>query len=154
MFAYIGVLMVAMQGGLIGWFTKRLGEPRLVVIGTMSMSWGLLLAPLCHAYAPLLVVMGILALGSGLAGPSLQSLISRGTSADDQGGILGLAQSLSSLARVLGPLGAGYFFGRLGVAAPWLIGGSLMALACGIAAALLLSDRREVRSPEIRSATR
>lgn len=140
-FAYIGVLMVAMQGGLIGWFTRRLGEPRLVVLGTMSMSWGLLLAPLCHAYAPLLVVMGVLALGSGLAGPSFQSLISRRTSVEDQGGILGLAQSLSSLARVLGPLGAGFFFGRLGVAAPWLIGGSLMALACGIAAALLLTHR-------------
>lgn len=142
MFAYIGVLMVAMQGGLIGWFTKRLGESRLVVLGTMSMSWGLLLAPLCKSYAPLMVVMGVLALGSGIAGPSLQSLISRKTDAQDQGGILGLAQSLSSLARVLGPLGAGYFFGRLGVAAPWLIGGSLMAVACTIAAGLLIADRR------------
>ncbi len=141
MFAYIGVLMVAMQGGLIGWFTKRLGESRLVVIGTMSMSWGLLLAPLCHGYVPLLIVMGVLALGSGLAGPSLQSLISRKTNAEDQGGILGLAQSLSSLARVLGPLGAGYFFGKLGVSAPWLIGGSLMALACAIAVGLLVADR-------------
>lgn len=141
MFAYIGVLMVAMQGGLIGWFTKRLGESRLVVIGTMAMSWGLLFAPLCHSYAPLLLVMGVLALGSGLAGPSLQSLISRKTNAEDQGGILGLAQSLSSLARVLGPLGAGYFFGKLGVSAPWLIGGSLMALACAIAVGLLVADR-------------
>jgi DHA1 family tetracycline resistance protein-like MFS transporter len=107
MFAYIGILMVAMQGGLIGWFTKRFGEARLIVFGTMSMSWGLILAPMCRSYPPLLAVMGILALGSGLAGPSFQSMISRRTNPEDQGGILGLAQSLSSLARVLGPVGAG-----------------------------------------------
>jgi MFS family permease len=148
LFAYIGILMVTMQGGLIGWFAKRFGESRLVVFGTMAMSWGLLLAPLCGGYLPLLIVLGILALGGGLAGPAFQSLISRGSSAEDQGGVLGLTQSLASLARVVGPLGAGYTFGLIGISAPWLIGGSLMALACGVATVVLLYRREEVQVAE------
>ncbi len=136
-FAYIGILMVAMQGGLVGIFARRFGERALIITGTFSMAVGLLLAPLCRGYSPLLVVMAILALGSGLAGPSVQSLISRGASAEDQGGVLGLNQSLSSLARVVGPVSAGYLFGEIGASAPWLSGGILMALTGAIAACTL-----------------
>jgi MFS transporter, DHA1 family, tetracycline resistance protein len=138
LFAYIGVLMVALQGGLIGWFTRRFGERRLVAAGTLLMTNGLLLAPLCHSIAPLLGVLALLAVGSGLCGPALQSLISRRTDADDQGGVLGLNQSLSSLARVVGPLTAGFVFGRFGPSAPWLTGGLLMGATCVVAIWVLL----------------
>ncbi len=130
LFAYIGVLMVAMQGGLIGWFNRRFGERKLVAAGTLLMTNGLLLAPLCHSIPPLLGVLALLAVGSGLCGPALQSLISRRAGADDQGGVLGLNQSLSSLARVVGPLTAGFVFGRFGPSAPWLTGGILMGATC------------------------
>lgn len=145
LFAYIGVLMVTLQGGLIGWFTRRFGERRLVATGTLLMTNGLLLAPLCHSIPPLLGVLALLAVGSGLCGPALQSLISRGTDADDQGGVLGLNQSLSSLARVVGPLTAGFVFGRFGPSAPWLTGGLLMGATCVVAIWVLLlrEDRPE-----------
>jgi MFS transporter, DHA1 family, tetracycline resistance protein len=138
LFAYIGVLMVAMQGGLIGWFTRRFGERKLVAAGTLLMTNGLLFAPLCHSIPPLLGVLALLAVGSGLCGPALQSLISRRTDAADQGGVLGLNQSLSSLARVVGPVTAGFVFGRFGPSAPWLTGGLLMGATCVMAIWVLL----------------
>ncbi len=143
LFAWIGVLMVAMQGGLIGLLARRFGEPKLVIAGTAAMAASLLAAPLCRSYAPLLGVLALLAIGSGMAGPSLQSLISRRTGADDQGGMLGVSQSVSSLARVTGPVAAGFVFGRIGPSAPWVQGGVLMALAGVLGLAVLRNARQD-----------
>jgi len=148
LFAYIGIILVAMQGGLIGKLTRRFGEARLVIAGTLATANALLLAPLCRSYGPLLVVLALLSLGSGMSGPALQSLISRGTGRDDQGGVLGINQSISSLARVMGPVWAGFVFGRLGLAAPWLTGGVLMAFVCAAAVVILL-EKRSPPVPEV-----
>jgi hypothetical protein len=49
--------------------------------------------------------MGALfAVGNGLATPSLTSLASKSAGAGEQGGVLGITQSVASLARVVGPL--------------------------------------------------
>jgi hypothetical protein len=45
----------------------------------------------------------VFAVGNGLATPSLTSLASKSASAAEQGGILGVTQSVASLARVVGP---------------------------------------------------
>jgi DHA1 family tetracycline resistance protein-like MFS transporter len=140
LFAYIGVVMVAVQGGLIGWSARRFGERRLVVAGTFTAAAGLLLAPLSRGYPALLGALALIALGSGLAGPSLQSLLSKRAREDERGGILGLNQSFSSLARVLGPPLAGFLFGRLGPEFPWLSGGLVMA-AVGVASVRVLRLR-------------
>jgi DHA1 family tetracycline resistance protein-like MFS transporter len=127
MFAYIGIVMVAIQGGLVGRLARRFGERSLVIAGSFTTALGLLLAPACESYLPLLGVLALIATGSGMAGPSVQSLISKRALEQDRGGVLGLNQSFSSLARVLGPPLAGYLFGRLGPSLPWLSGGLLMA---------------------------
>lgn len=129
LFAFIGVVMVIVQAGIVGRLAHRFGEKPLVICGTLMMSIGLLLAPLCRSYPPLLGILALLALGSGISGPSLQALISRSSRTEDQGGILGLSQSLSSLARVAGPVVAGFLFGRVGPQAPWLAGGIVMGLS-------------------------
>lgn len=146
LFAYIGVLMVVVQGGLIGPLSRRFGEPRLVLAGSLLTAAGLLGAPLCRSYSALLLVLPALAIGGGLAGPSIQSMISRRTDAADQGGILGLNQSLSSLGRVLGPLWAGFIFSRAGPGAPWVTGGALM-LASAALFALFVLRRTGAESP-------
>ncbi len=142
LFAYIGIILVAIQGGLIGRLTRWFGEARLVAVGTLATANGLLFTPLCRSYAPLLLFIALLSIGSAIAGPALQSLISRMTARDDQGGVLGINQSLSSLARVVGPVWAGFVFGRFGTFAPWVTGGFLMALACGAAIVSLLGSRK------------
>jgi predicted MFS family arabinose efflux permease len=46
-----------------------------------------------------------------------------------RGQALGLQQSASGVARVVGPAVAGVLFGHVGVAVPYLVGAGLVALA-------------------------
>jgi DHA1 family tetracycline resistance protein-like MFS transporter len=69
----------------------------------------------------------------GAMQPSLNSLISRRAGADEQGEVMGVAQSVASLSRVLGPLVAGALFAGLGRNSPFLAGTVLVVAAAAIA---------------------
>jgi DHA1 family tetracycline resistance protein-like MFS transporter len=75
------------------------------------------------------VIAGILAFGSGINNPALNALLSRSANADEQGGIMGIAQSMSSMGRILGPLWGGYSFDAYGLQWPFISAGILMAAA-------------------------
>lgn len=135
-FTFVGVLSAVMQGGLIGPLTRRFGEERLMTAGLVLIGLGLLLLPFARAVAPLGVAVSALALGMGALQPSLNSLISRRAGKDEQGGVLGVAQSVGSLSRVIGPLIAGSLFAGLGRGAPFLCGAVLVALSLFAAARL------------------
>jgi multidrug resistance protein len=130
LFAYIGVLMVLVQGLLVRRLAPRLGERRLILAGTFMMAFGFLMQGFIGASVPLLfVAIAVMAIGNGLNTPSLSSLISRGASGEHQGGVLGVAQACGAFARIVGPL-AGTFALGFGVAMPYFIGGTVMLLAC------------------------
>jgi DHA1 family tetracycline resistance protein-like MFS transporter len=74
-----------------------------------------------------------LAFGNGLLHPSLNALLSRRSRGDEQGGTLGLNQSLSALARVAGPTAGGLLFQTLGIGTPFLAGGAIMLAAAAVA---------------------
>ena len=131
-FAYIGIIAAIMQGGLIGPLTKRFKEGRLLTTGLILQGAGFLFLPYTRSLLPLLAFLGLIAIGNGLTNPSLQSLISRNTHEDQQGGVLGVSQSLGSLARVLGPSWGGWFFDWLGVPAPYWSGGILLFLCAAL----------------------
>jgi DHA1 family tetracycline resistance protein-like MFS transporter len=106
-FAFVGVVGAGVQGGLIGRLVKAFGEPLLVIIGALLFTASLVLIPFTgpHTGTPALLALGALfALGNGLATPSLTSLASKSAGAGEQGGVLGVTQSVASLARVVGPL--------------------------------------------------
>jgi MFS transporter, DHA1 family, tetracycline resistance protein len=106
-FAFVGVVGAAIQGGLIGRLVKAFGEPALVIAGALLFTLSLVLIPFTGPQTgmPALLALGALfALGNGLATPSLTSLASKSAGAGEQGGVLGVTQSVASLARVVGPL--------------------------------------------------
>ncbi len=106
-FAFVGVVGAAIQGGLIGRLVKAFGEPALVIVGALLFTASLVLIPLtgpATGTAALLALGALFALGNGLATPSLTSLASKSAGAGEQGGVLGVTQSVASLARVVGPL--------------------------------------------------
>ncbi len=139
-FAYVGVLSAALQGGLIGRLTRRFGEERLLLCGLVLIAAGLLALPLARDLPILGIAVSGLALGMGLTQPSLNSLISRRAGRDEQGSVLGVSQSVGSLARVLGPAAAGLFFTELGRNAAFLWGAAVVAVA--LLAALKLARGR------------
>jgi MFS transporter, DHA1 family, tetracycline resistance protein len=128
-FAYVGLLSAVLQGGLIGRLSRRFGEERLLLVGLALIGIGLLALPATRWLPLLALVLAALAVGMGLAQPSLNSLISRRAGRDEQGEVLGVSQSVGSLARVLGPLAAGFLFAEFGRDSPYLWGAALVAAA-------------------------
>ncbi|OGG45514.1 MAG: hypothetical protein A3F84_22745 [Candidatus Handelsmanbacteria bacterium RIFCSPLOWO2_12_FULL_64_10] len=126
LFAYMGVLMSLMQGGLVGRLARRFGERRLVAAGTLMLAAGLGVVPLAPGLGGLMGALALLAFGVGMNTPSLSSLISRSAGADEQGGVLGVSQSMSSLARILGPAWGGFAFEQFGPASPYFTTAGLM----------------------------
>jgi predicted MFS family arabinose efflux permease len=75
-----------------------------------------------------------LVVGQGLAMPALTSAFAGRAGPDRTGGILGVQQSASGMARVLGPLAGGLAFDHFGPPSPYLAGAVLMFL-CALAVA-------------------
>jgi MFS transporter, DHA1 family, tetracycline resistance protein len=128
-FAFVGVCAVVTQGSLIGRLQPRFGESRLLVGGLALVSLNLVLVALVPSGVLLYPVVGLLALGMGLAIPSLTALISNRTPAEAQGRLMGSLQAILSLAMILGPALAGLAFDYVGTQAPYLVGGTLTLLA-------------------------
>jgi MFS family permease len=147
-FAYIGVIVVLVQGGLIGPLTRRYGEKKLLVAGTVLQGVSLAALPFATGLPGLLLATAPLALGSGLSSPSLSSLLSKFSRAEDQGGTLGIGQSASALGRIFGPLSGTTSFSAWH-AAPYLGGAVLMGLGAAVAATVdvpRIDDARSVRA--------
>ncbi|HXI23387.1 MAG TPA: MFS transporter [Pyrinomonadaceae bacterium] len=105
-FAFVGIISAAIQGGLIGKLVKRFGEPLLIIVGALLFSASLFAIPfvtLASGLAALLALGAATAIGQALSAPSLSSLASKTASAAEQGGVLGVMQSVASLARAVGP---------------------------------------------------
>lgn len=135
-FAYIGILIVIMQGGLVGRLAKRFGEKKLVIAGSLCLAVGLAALPFSTSVPLLLIALVPLAAGNGLANPSLSALISLTASKHSQGETLGVAQSLASLGRVLGPLWGGFAFTALGPRTSYAVAGAIMVAMAGLAFAI------------------
>jgi DHA1 family tetracycline resistance protein-like MFS transporter len=125
-FFFVGCVLIVVQGALIGPLSRRLGEARLVLIGSAAIALGLGAVTLAGGLPMLLFASACLAVGMGLLNPSINALISRQAGAEERGGILGVAQSGASLARVVGPAVAGPLFELIGRNAPYYVGALVM----------------------------
>ncbi len=128
-FAYLGLLSAIMQGGLTRRLTKRYGEERLLLAGLVLLAIGLIVVPFARNLPVLAAAFAALAIGLGLVQPALNSLISRRAGGGEQGQVLGVTQSVGSLARIVGPPAAGYLFAGLGHGSPFFGGALIVALA-------------------------
>ncbi|NJM07683.1 GTP cyclohydrolase II [Candidatus Gracilibacteria bacterium] len=128
-FAFVGVCAVVTQGLLLGVLQPRIGERRLALFGLALMALALLLVALVPQAWLLYPLVGLIALGSGLAIPALTALVSGQVGEQRQGALMGGLQSLLSVTLIVGPVLAGLIFDGLGPPVPYLLGGLLVALA-------------------------
>ncbi len=148
LFVLIGVTAAVVQGGLIRRLVPLLGEARLIGIGStlLALSFaGLVLVP---GHGALVALVVTTAAGSGLVNPALAGLLSRSTEAAEQGEILGAAQSLSSLGRILGPFWGEHAWFAWEAAGPYGTG-ALLEVAVVI---VVLVGLKAVSSPRARAA--
>lgn len=123
--AYIGVLVAFIQGGAIGRLTQRYSEERLVLSAFVVMIPSLI----GWAYAPnvgiVMIVLAPLSLSIGIVSALQHSLLTKAVSADNIGGVLGLATALGSITRIIGPIAGGILLRVLGAWAPGVVGAAL-----------------------------
>lgn len=141
-FAVVGVVGAAVQGGLVGRLARRHGEARLVVAGVviLAVAFALLGAsPIFGAGATfaLCAASGLIALGNGVTAPSLPAYVSKRAGIADQGLALGTLQSASALGRVVGPALGGVLYATFNPSAPYTVGAVGLLLAAALAAARL-----------------
>ena len=134
-FGFVGIVMVIVQGLLLGRFTRWFGEKRLFIAGNFLMAIGLLSMPYVppELFVPLeLIGLVFIAFGSAFFSPTLSSLLTKKSDEDEQGKILGLMQSMGSLARVIGPVTGGFFYG-LSLYLPFSVAAGIMLITGGMA---------------------
>jgi len=127
LFAFVGLLSAAIQGGLVGRMARRFGETRLIAGGTLVLAAGMVAIPFCTSIPALIIAITGVAIGFSLVSPSLNSAISLRVGAEIQGGIMGVTRSATTLARVLGPAWAGAIFWIWGKDWPYFVGALVMA---------------------------
>jgi MFS family permease len=132
-FTFIGIVLSVVQGVLVGKVVKRIGERRLIPMAIFAVAVGIGLLPFVWNVVTLLAALGVLAMGMGFNSPATSSMTSRLTSADDQGGTLGLAASLGSLGRVVGPAIGGLLYDIYGSRMPYVTAAVLMTMTALVA---------------------
>lgn len=107
MFSFVGVLAVVIQGGLIGWFSRKYGEKKILIAGNLLMVLGLVMMPFIplQLFFPLqFLALIIISFGNSFLTPTINTILANNTDEDEQGKILGTNQSVGSLGRIIGPL--------------------------------------------------
>ncbi len=142
LFGYIGAMGVFTQGFLVGKIAKKFEGERILIFGTLLMGLGLLGMVFSSRFYEFFISVTFFTFGSGVTTPTVLSLISKRAKSEFQGLTLGLGQSLSSLARVLGPSTGGFLYGNLGHRTPFMLG----ALSMGLSFLLAMSVYNRVNS--------
>lgn len=122
MFGITGIVSALVQGVFIGKISKIFNRKKIIIIGSLLVSLNLALIPYAVNFLGLAIVVFFLSIGTGILQPTVLSLISEVTSDTEQGMILGINQSMSAFARMLGPLWGGFAFEYLGYQFPFLTG--------------------------------
>ena len=131
-FAYVGFLGIIIQGGLIRRLVPKFGEPVLVAVGFLSMAAGYAALSQVSAIAALLAVSTVSSFGNAILRPALSGLITHAASRGEQGVVLGLTQSLGSIAQIGAPLLGGFLIGK-GQLAAWALVAATAALIGAVA---------------------
>jgi multidrug resistance protein len=136
-FAFSGLVGILIQAGGIGPLVKTFGESRLVQMGFATMAVGFALMSGVYYIPYLLLSIALLTFGHAILRPSLTSLITSRVARTRQGMVIGLMQSLMSIAQIVAPVFAGiliqnHFLGT------WAWAGGLV---CGIGLSLIASAK-------------
>jgi MFS family permease len=128
LYAYAGLLGVFIQGGLLGRLVKRFGEKNLVMVGYAAAALGMVGIAGAKPLGVLMLVFTAVSFGNSVLRPCLTALVTQHSSPREQGLVLGLTQSLYSVAMILSPIISGWLIGQ-GMLASWALLGAALAVA-------------------------
>lgn len=148
----VGISMAIVQGGLVRVLLRRFTEQKLLSFGLFVGAMGFLAIGLATQSWMIFALIALLATG-GLAGPTMQSLLTRSVPASEQGELQGSLAALQSLMSILGPLLGTTLMAHFGAASahPHVPGAPFFAAAClnllGLGLALRQFARMSANAP-------
>ncbi len=110
LFAYLGIIIVIMQLGVLPRLVKTIKEKLLYKISFLILALGFLSFALVMHPAFLYFTLALIAFGQAFVNPLTQSLASENISTETQGGTMGFIQSAGSLGRIIGPALGGLMY--------------------------------------------
>lgn len=127
-YAFVGVISVSVQAGIIGKLTTRFGPQRLTRAGAVLIAIGMAGIPLAPQLSWLLATLAIFGVGSALFNPSMSGLVAGSAEPHERGSVLGAYQAAASLGRVIGPMAASGVAQVAGLAWPFVVGAAVSVL--------------------------
>jgi DHA1 family tetracycline resistance protein-like MFS transporter len=125
-FAFNGFIGMIMQGGMVGRMVKHMGERNVVRLGFACSMIGYIAIGFTQTIGQLLWVLAFCSIGGAGLRPALTSIITQKAHRREQGVILGLTQSLTSVCQIAAPVIAGILIDYRYLA-EWAIWGGLIA---------------------------
>lgn len=112
-FSVMGAVMVFVQGPVLSYFSDKVNEHVLIVIGALILSIGFFLFTFLELWVLYLAVI-FFATGNGLMWPSFLAVLSKIAGGNYQGAIQGYASSTGSLASIIGLVAGGFIYNLIG----------------------------------------
>lgn len=128
-FAFTGFLGMIMQGGMVGRMVKYMGERRVVRLGFFVSAISYAAIGYTQTVGQLLWVLAFSSIGAAGLRPALTSMVTQNADRREQGVILGLTQSITSVCQIIAPIIAGLLIDYRFLAAWAVWGGAIAGLA-------------------------
>jgi len=127
-FAFMGVVLAIVQGGIYRKLVDSMPLPQLIFIGLLVLSIGLLVMPLAANLMIASFIIIILAFGMGVSSPSLITYGTNISGEKEYGLIMGIMQGMASLARVIAPISATLLYDLVSKSSAYIAAGILVLL--------------------------
>lgn len=127
-FIFIGLVQVFLQGFAIRRLVRSLGEEKLVVFGPLLMMSGILSMPFIRGIPFFGLSIVLIAIGAGMTNTAVPSFVSLMSPPEKQGNVLGVTQSVGSIARIPGPILSGVTTDLKGLSSSFMLGGLVLII--------------------------
>lgn len=134
-----GLVLAAMQGGVIGRLTPRFGEHKLLMFGAAGYGVGVLLVSFAgdaSSYPGAVLAFTVQAAAMAFIITPLQSLVSQRADPSEQGIVMGVYSSVGTLGRVIGPGVTGMLYTSVYYNAPYYAAALISLCLLGLAIVL------------------
>lgn len=126
-FSFMGIIGALVQLFFLKIIERKIGEINTVIAGCFLTIFGLGSIGFATSVTFLLASIFVLGIGNGMCSTVTISLLSQNVGREQQGTVLGINQSMGSLARFCGPVWGGFVYQYLGYKFPFITGGLFMA---------------------------
>jgi DHA1 family tetracycline resistance protein-like MFS transporter len=109
---FVGSFLIFNQGLLVNIFVKKFGETKTLLLGQLSMAFGIVAMTFTSELWLFIILYYFLNLGLSLSMPTIQALLVNNVADDRQGEISGLDQSIGAFCAAYAPAltGLGYLY--------------------------------------------